>query len=66
MALSGDNLYITALAVFFETLSKIVKEIISKIVVVVWVLNQLANSVLLYNLIRAQPLQKPASVDALG
>ncbi|EKI0252568.1 hypothetical protein O8H62_001880 [Enterobacter asburiae] len=66
MAVSGDNLYITALDVFFETISKIVKEIISKIVVVMWVLNQLASSVILYNLIRAQPLQKPASVDALG
>jgi hypothetical protein len=51
---------------FFETISKIVKEIISKIVVVMWVLNQLANSVILYNLIRAQPLQKPAFADALG
>lgn len=66
MAVSGDNLYITALDVFFETISKIVKEIISKIVVVMWVLNQLASSVILYNLIRSQPLQKPASVDALG
>lgn len=34
MLVSGDNLYISALGVFFRTISEMVKEIISSIVVV--------------------------------